>query len=337
MKRLSGAAAAVACATLLTVPGAAAQPAAPAVPSAQSAAGGYPARTVTIIVPFGAGGSADVFARAIAQRLSHDSGHPFVVENRPGAGAVIGTQAVAKAAPDGYTLLMMSNTQTVNETLLRNKPYQLLRDFVPVAPVNEAPLVLVTRADLGVGSLAELLKRAKASPGKLTYASSGTGTPYHMAGELFKSMAGVSILHIPYRSSGGARTDVIGGQVDMMFDAVATMTEMITAGRVRALATTGGDRSSVLPALPTMAEQGLPRYSATLWLGILAPKGTPAAIVDWLNASIARIVREAAPSPAWAGSGVNPLTMSPVDFGRYLERDIAKWRRVIESANIKAE
>ncbi len=305
--------------------------------AAQTGPGGYPTRSVTLVVPFGAGGSADVFARALAQRLSQDTGQPFVVENRPGAGAVIGTQAVAKAAPDGYTLLMMSNTQTVNETLLPNRPYDLLRDFAPVAPVNEAPLVLVTRPDLGVATLPDLLRRAKANPGRLTYASSGTGTPYHMAGELLKSLSGTSILHIPYRSSGGARTDVVGSQVDLMFDAVSTMKEMITAGRVRPLATTGASRSQVLPDVPTVVEQGLPGYSATLWLGLLAPRGTPPAVIDWLNTAVSRIVRESAPSPGWAGIGVQPLAMSPAEFGRYLEQDIAKWRRVIQAARITAD
>lgn len=164
----------------------------------------YPSRVVTIVVPFGPGGSADIYARVLAQKLGAETGQSFIVENRPGAGAVIGTQLVAKAAPDGYTLLMMSNTQTVNESLLQNKPYALMRDFVAVAPVNEAPLVLVERVGLAPKTLPELVNLAKANPGKLNYASSGTGTPYHMAGELFKSMAGIDIAHIPYKSSGGA-------------------------------------------------------------------------------------------------------------------------------------
>src|SRR5664279_2872628 len=182
----------------------------------------YPARPVKIIVPFAAGGPADVYARFLAQRLQESMGQTFVVENRPGAGSVTGTDAVAKSAPDGYTLLLMSNAQTVNESLIPNKPYALLRDFVPVAPINYSDLVLVVHPSVAANSLADLIRIAKASPGKLNYASSGPGTPYHMAGELFKAMAGVDILHVPYKGSSGARTDVLGGQVQMMFDAVPT-------------------------------------------------------------------------------------------------------------------
>ena len=300
-------------------------------------AAAYPSHTVTIVVPFGPGGSADVYARVLAERLGRETGQPFVVENRPGAGAVIGTQFVAKSAPDGYTLLMMSNTQTVNESLLHHKPYALMRDFVPVAPVNEAPLVLVVRSGLAAKTLPELIALAKANPGKLNYASSGTGTPYHMAGELFKSMAGIDVVHIPYKSSGEARTGVLGGQVDMMFDAVSTMADLISTGKVRALATTGKTRSSVLPDVPTMAELGLPDYTATLWLGIVAPRGTPQAIVDLLNQKIARVVNDPATRATWARSGIDGLVMSPDAFTRYLNQDIAKWQKIVESAHIKVD
>jgi tripartite-type tricarboxylate transporter receptor subunit TctC len=308
-----------------------------ALPATSAVAQEYPSRTVTIVVPFGAGGSADVYARALAEKLGHDTGKTFIVENRPGAGAVIGTQYVAKAAPDGYTLLMMSNTQTVNESLVRNRSYALMRDFVAVAPVNEAPLVLVERADLGPKSLPELIQYAKANPGKLNYASSGTGTPYHMAGELFKSMAGVDIAHIPYKSSGGARTDVLGGQVDLMFDAVSTMADLVATQKVRPLATTGKARSTVLPDVPTMAELGLPDYTATLWLGILAPRGTPQPVVDLLNQKIGKIVNDPAVKAQWAKNGLDGLTMSPAAFTRFLNQDIAKWQKIVESARITVE
>ncbi|MGI4778337.1 MAG: Bug family tripartite tricarboxylate transporter substrate binding protein [Janthinobacterium lividum] len=297
----------------------------------------YPSRTVTIVVPFGAGGSADVYARVLAEKLGHDTGKTFIVENRPGAGAVIGTQYVAKAAPDGYTLLMMSNTQTVNESLVRNKPYALMRDFVAVAPVNEAPLVLVQRTTLAPATLPDLIQYAKANPGKLNYASSGTGTPYHMAGELFKSMAGVDIAHIPYKSSGSARTDVLGGQVDLMFDAVSTMTDLIATNKVRPLATTGKVRSGVLPNVPTMAELGLPDYTATIWLGVLAPKRTPQPVVDLLNQKIAKVVNDPAVKAQWAKSGLDGLTMTPAGFTRFLNEDIAKWQKIVESAHITVE
>ncbi len=263
----------------------------------------YPNRPVKIIVPFAAGGPADVYARFLAQRLQEAMGQPFVVEDRPGAGSVTGTDAVAKSPPDGYTLLLMSNAQTVNESLIPNKPYALLRDFAPVSPINYSDLVLVVHPAVAANSLADLIRIAKASPGKLNYASSGPGTPYHMAGELFKAMAGVDIVHIPYKGSSGARTDVLGGQVDMMFDAVTTMNEYAKAGRVRPLATTGKARSSVLPNVPTMNEAGVAGYEAVIWLGVMAPKATPPAIVNRLNAEIRRIVARPDVRDEWAKQG----------------------------------
>ena len=207
----------------------------------------YPSHPVRIVVPFAAGGPADIYARYIGQRLQDVLGQPFVIDDRPGAGSVIGTDLVAKAPPDGYTLLMMSNTHTVNESLLHNKPFNLLRDFVAVAPVNYSDLVLVVHPSVPANSLQELIELARSKPGKLNYASSGPGTPYHLAGELFKTMAGLDIVHVPYKGSSGARNDVIGGQVQMMFDAVTTMAPQVRAGKVRALGTTGKSRSAVLP------------------------------------------------------------------------------------------
>ena len=297
----------------------------------------YPTRPVKIIVPFAAGGPADNYARFMAQRLQDGLGQSFVVDNRPGAGSVIGTDLAAKAAPDGYTLLLMSNAHTVNETLIPNKPFALLRDFVPVAPLNYSDLVLVAHPGVTEKNLADLIKRAKASPGKINYASSGPGTPYHMAGELFKSMAGVYLVHIPYRGSSGARTDVIGGQVDLMFDAVTTMAEQVRAGKVKALATTGRARSDVLPDVPTMTEAGVPGYEATIWLGLMAPKGTPKAVVDKLNEAVTRIASQPEVKAAWAKQGAVPLLMGPDAFEKYARDDIDKWARLIKSAGIKAD
>ena len=297
----------------------------------------YPNKPVRIIVPFAAGGPADVYARFIGVRLQETMGQPFVVEDRPGAGSIIGTDAVAKAAPDGYTLLLMSNTHTVNETLIPNKPYQLMRDFVPIAPINYSDLVLVVHPSAGVNSLAELIKLAKASPGKLNYASSGPGTPYHMAGELFKAMAGVDIVHVPYKGSSGARTDVLGGQVQMMFDAVTTMSEHAKSGRVIAVATTGKSRSSVLANVPTMAEAGVPGYEAVIWLGLMAPKGTPPPIVNRLNAEITKIQNRPDIRQEWSSQGALPMVMPPVEFGRYLNDDIVKWERIVKISGAKAD
>ena len=297
----------------------------------------YPSKPVKIIVPFAAGGPADNYARFMAQRLQDVLGQPFVVDDRPGAGSVIGTDVVAKAAPDGYTLLLMSNTHTVNESLIPNKPFQLMRDFVAVAPINYSDLVLVANPGLPASTLKELMSQARSKPGRINYASSGPGTPYHMAGELFKSMAGISLVHIPYRGSSGARTDVIGGQVELMFDAVTTMAEQVKAGKVKALATTGRARSDVLPDVPTMNEAGLPGYEATIWLGLMAPKGTPRAVVDRLNEAVSKIASQPEVKQFWLKQGAVPMVMSPEMFDKYARDDITKWAKVIKSANIKVD
>src|SRR3569832_2246789 len=243
----------------------------------------YPTHPVKIVVPFAAGGPADNYVCFLAQRLQDSLGQPFVVEDKPGGGAAIGTDVAAKAPPDGYTLLLMSNTHTVNETLLSNKPFVLTRDFVAVAPINYSDLVLVAHPSVKASNVRELIAQAKATPGKINYASSGPGTPYHMAGELFKSMSGTYLVHIPYRGSSGARAAVMGGQVDLMFDAVTTMAEVVKSGKVKALATTGLQRSTVLPDVPTVHESGGPGYEATIWLGLLAPKGPPRDVVEQLH------------------------------------------------------
>ena len=301
------------------------------------AADPYPTRPVRIIVPFGAGGPADVYARAVGQQLALALKQPFVIDNRPGAGAVVGTVEAARAAPDGYTLLMMSNTHTVNETLVPRKNYELMRDFVPVAPVNASDLVLVVHPSVKATTLAELVALAKARPGELNYASSGQGTPYNMAGELFKSMTGTDIVHVPYRGSGEARTAVVGGHVQLMIDAVTTMAPNVAAGQVRALATSGQARSAILPDVPTVVEAGVPGYDATIWLGFMAPKDTPREIVDRLAAAIAAAVDSPELKEAWAKQGAAPMRMTPAAFGDYLRADIGKWAKVIKDANLKPD
>ena len=297
----------------------------------------YPTKPVRIIVPFAAGGPADIYARAIGQKLQDSLGQTFVIDDRPGAGAVIGTEAAAKTPADGYTLLMMSNTHTVNESLLKIKPYDLLRDFTPVAAVNYSDLVMVVHPSVQASTLKEFIDLAKAKPGTLNYASSGPGTPYHMAGELFKSMAGVNVVHVPYKGSAGARTDVMGGQVQMMFDAVTTMTPLVRSGRLRALGTTGLARSRVLADVPTVAEAGVPQYEATIWLGIMAPAGTPKAIVDKLNAEINKVLANTEVKDAWGKQGAITMSMSPEQFGKHLRADIEKWARIVKSAAINVD
>src|ERR1700754_3166878 len=280
----------------------------------------YPSRPVRIIVPFGAGGPADVTARQIGNILQENFGQPFVVENRTGAGGVIGTVEAAKSPPDGYTLLMMSNTQTANESLLSpaQRKYDLMRDLAPIAPVNYSDLVIVVYPAVEAKTLAEFIALAKSQPGKLNYASSGQGTPYHMAGELFKTMAGIDVVHVPYRNSGEARSGVIGGQVQMMIDAVTAMAPNVTAGQVRALATTGKKRSDVLPDVPTVTEAGVPGYEATIWLGLMAPAGTQKAIIDKLNAAVNEVVKRPDVVKLWAAQGALPMSMTPEEFDKYL-------------------
>ena len=302
-----------------------------------AAAQDYPNKPVRIIVPFAPGGSADVYGRFIAQRLQESLGQNFVVDNRPGGGAVIGTDAVAKSAPDGYTLLLMSNTHTVNESLIPNKPFALMRDFAPIAPISYSDLVLVAKSALPANNLVDLIAAAKAKPDGLSYASSGPGTPYHMAGELFKAMAGVSIVHIPYKGSAGARTDVLGGQVDMMFDAIPTMAEQVKTGKVKAIATTGRARSAVMPDVPTASEAGVPGYEATIWLGLMAPKGTPAAVVNRLNAEISKITNNPEVRRAWGAQGTTPMSMGVDEFARYVNDDITKWARIVKLSGAKVE
>ena len=297
----------------------------------------YPSKPVRIVVPFGPGGPADVYARIIGNELTDVFGQQFIIDNRPGAGAVVGTDIAAKAAPDGYTLLMMSNTHTTNETLLAKKPYALMRDFTAVAPVNSSDLVMVVNPAVPAKTLGEFIALAKAEPGKLSYASSGPGTPYHMAGELFKAMTGTDILHIPHKGSGEARASVIGGHVSMMFDAVTAMKGHIDAGQVRALATTGEKRSTVLPDVPTANEAGVPGYEATIWLGIMAPAGTPPEIVAKLNAEIGRIIARPPIREAWARQGAVPMTMTPAAFTTYLQGDIDKWAGVVEKSGARIQ
>ncbi len=297
----------------------------------------YPSHPVRIVVPFAAGGPADIYGRFLAQQLQQALGQPFVVEDRPGGGSVIGTDAVAKSAADGYTLLMMSNTHTTNESLLRNKPYDLMRDFVPVVPINYSDLVMVVHPSVPANSLQEFLELVKSTPGKLNYASSGPGTPYHMAGELFKAMAGVDIVHVPYKGSSGARTDIMGGQVQMMFDAITTMAPNVRAGKVRALGTSGKIRSTVLPEVPTISEAGVPGYEAVIWLGVMAPAGTPKPIVAKLNAAITQLVNRAEVKAAWAPQGAIPMAMTPEEFGQFLRADIAKWAKVVQISGAKVD
>lgn len=304
-------------------------------PAAAQAA--WPTRPVRIIVPFGVGGSADLNARLLGKALSEAFGQPFVVDNRPGGGATIGTEAAVRSPADGYTLLMMSNAHTANETLIPKRPYQLMRDLSAVAAVNVAHHVLVVHPSLGVSTVPELIARAKAKPGTIDYASSGPGTPYHIATEVFRTMAGIEIQHIPFKSSGEARTSVIAGQVPMMFDAIPTMQPHAAGGRVRAIATTGPRRDPLMPELPTVAEAGLPGFEASIWLGLMAPAATPRPIIDRVHAAVNTYLADAATRDAMARQGAEPMMMGVDEFDAFLRRDVETQRANVQMARIAVE
>lgn len=308
-----------------------------AMPVSAASAQDYPSRPVRIIVPFGPGGPADVTARQLGGMLQDTLGQPFVIENRTGAGGVIGTIEAAKSPPDGYTLLMMSNTQTANESLVPDRKYELMRDLEPIAPANYSDLVIVVHPDVRATTLAEFIALAKSQPGKLNYASSGQGTPYHMAGELFKAMAGVDLVHVPYRNSGEARSGVIGGQVQMMIDAVPAMAPNVAGNQVRALATTGKSRSSVTPNVPTAEEAGVAGYEATIWLGLMAPAGTPKPVIDKLNAAVNAAIKKPEIVKSWATQGAVAMSMSPEEFDKFLRGDIVKWAEVVKKLPGKSQ
>lgn len=300
-----------------------------------AAAQEYPNKPVRIIVPFGAGGPGDTYTRLLADHLSQSMKQPFVVEARPGAGAMIGSDAVAKAPPDGYTLLIVSNAHTTNESLNPNRPFSLMKDFVVVGPVNYADIMMVVNASVPAKNLKEFIELAKSKPGQINYASSGIGTVYHMAGELLKSMTGINIVHVPHRASGDMRTSVMGGHVQMTFDAITTIQPLVRDGKVRAIGTSGLKRSPATPDVPTISEAGAPGYDTNIWFGLVAPAGTPQAIVDKLSAEVRAAIAKPEIRDLWVKQGVNPWTIGRAEFEKFLRDDIAKWEKVIKSSGLK--
>ena len=293
-----------------------------------------PSRPVKIIVPFGAGGPTDIYTRDIAEELRKSLHQPFVLENRPGAGTTVGTDLVAHAAPDGYTLLMVSSTQTVNETLYVTKPYQLLRDLVPIAPLMENDLVLVVPPSLPVKNLADLLALARAKPGTLNFGSSGPGSNYHMAAELLKNLTSINIVHVPYKGSTGMRTDILSGQIQMLFDSIPSMAPLVKSGMVHALGTSGEKRSPILPDVPTIAEAGVPGFHFSQWVGFMAPKDTPRPIVDVLNKTITEILGRSDIKQAWEEQGATPMVMTQPEFAGFMAAEVEKWAKVIKANHI---
>jgi tripartite-type tricarboxylate transporter receptor subunit TctC len=305
--------------------------------SASSWSQAFPSKPVKIVVPYGVGGSADVYARYLGAKLQESVGQTFVIENRPGGGSIVGTDVVAKSEPDGYTLLMMSNTHTVNETLIPKKPFDLMRDFAPISGVSYSDLMMVVHPSVQAKNLKEFIALAKSKPGALNYASSGNGTPYHMAGELFKSMAGVDIVHVPHKGSDQARAAVMGGQVQMMFDAVPTMAAQAKAGKVKALATSGTKRSPVTPDVPTLDEAGLPGYESGIWLGLMAPAKTPRPVLEKLNAEVNKLLNSAEVRDTWGKQGTTTMGMSIDQFDKFLREEIVKWAKIVKVSGAKAD
>jgi tripartite-type tricarboxylate transporter receptor subunit TctC len=306
-----------------------------ALQSVPAAADNYPSRTVKIIVPFGAGGPADVFARAVASEMSKSMHQTVIMENRPGAGTTIGTDQVAKASPDGYTLGVISGTQAVNETLYGKKPYVLMRDLIPIAPLVDTDLVMVVHPSVPAKNLKELIALAKAKPGTLNYGSSGPGSNYHMAGELLKNITGIDIVHVPYKGSTGARNDILSGQIQILFDSVPTMTGTIKAGMVRAIGTSGLKRDSQLPDVPTLDEAGAKGFQHTLWVGLMAPAGTPKPIIETLHKEITKAINQPELKEILAKQGAVPLTMSQPEFAKFVQAQVDKWAKVIGTNHIK--
>ena len=297
----------------------------------------YPGRAVKIIVPFSPGGPGDLTARFVAQDLQSALGQPFVIENRPGANGVLAAAAAVAAPADGYTLLQISSSHTVNESLIPKRSYELMRDFEPVAALNYTELVMMVTNGLGAGTVGEFIQLAKAKPGAMNYASSGNGSAYHMAGELFKTMAGVSVTHVPYKSAAAARTDLVGGHVDMMFDALPAGIELVRAGKVKALATTARTRSSALADVPTVAESGVAGFESTIFIGLMAPKNTPPAILDKLHAEINKVLSKPESRQFWQKQGAQPMVMSRDEFTRFLIADIAQGKRLVEISGAKVD
>jgi tripartite-type tricarboxylate transporter receptor subunit TctC len=296
----------------------------------------YPTRPVRIIVGFASGGTLDIIARLLAQWLSERFGQPFVVENRPGAGGNIGTEAVVRAPPDGYTLLLVGSPNMINATLYEKLNFNFIRDIAPVASTDRVPLVMEVNPALPAKSVPEFIAYAKANPGKINMASAGTGTGQHVAGELFKMMAGVDMTHVPYRSAGPALTDLIGGQVQVMFDGLPASIEHIRAGRLRALAVTTATRLEVLPDISTVGDF-VPGYEASAVHGIGAPKNTPAEIVDSLNKAITSALSESKTKARLADLGLTVLAGSPAEFGKLIAEETEKWGKVVKFSGVKPD
>ena len=296
----------------------------------------YPTHPVKWVVPYPPGGTTDVLARIVAQWLSEKMGHPFIIENKPGGGNNIGVEFVVNSAPDGYTMLLVNPANGINATLYKNLPFNFIRDIAPVAGIVRAPNVMTVTNRFPARTVAEFIAHCKANPGKINMASSGSGTSVHLSGELFKSMTGCNMLHVPYKGAGPALADLIAGQVDVIFDNLPSSAGHIKGGKIRALAVTSAEREPSLPDVPTVAET-LPGYEATAWFGIGMPKGTPSEIIDKVNAEVNRALADPNMRERLAELGGKPLAGTPEDFGEVIAAETAKWAKVVISSGAKVE
>ena len=309
-----------------------------ALSAAAAAAQPYPSKPIRLVVPFPAGGTTDILAREVGQRLSLSLGQPVVIDNRPGAAGNIGSELVAKSAPDGYTLLMATvGTHAINPNLYARIPYDHVKDFAPVVLVAGVPNVLEVTPSLPVHSVADLIKLAKEKPGQINFASSGSGTSIHLSGELFKTMAGVDMTHVPYKGSAPAITDLIGGQVQVMFDNLPSSLQQIKAGKLRAIAVTSAQRAPALPDVPTIAESGLPGFEATSWFGIVAPAGTPPTIIARINADVNQWLQSPEAKEKLLAQGAVAAGGSPEQFAAYIHAETEKWARVVKASGAKVD
>jgi tripartite-type tricarboxylate transporter receptor subunit TctC len=298
----------------------------------------YPNKPIRMVVPYPPGGTTDILARDVGQVLTNVLGQSVVIDNRPGAAGNIGTDIVAKAAPDGYTLLMGTvNTHAINAGLYSKLPYDHIKDFTPVILVARVSNVLEVNPNVPVHTVADLIKLAKENPGKLNFASSGSGTSIHMSGELFKTMAGVDMVHVPYKGSAPAVADLVGGQVQLMFDNLPSSLQQIKGGKLRAIAVTSAQRSPALPDIPTIAESGLPGFEATSWFGVLAPAGTPPAIVNRLNAEIAKWLQSDSGKAQLLEQGALSAGGTPDEFAAYIRAETEKWAKVVKLSGAKVD
>ncbi len=304
---------------------------------ASAIAADYPARPIRLISPFTPGGGNDFVSRAVAVAMTKNIGQSVVVDNRPGANTIVGMEIVAKAVPDGYTLIMTSSTQAINATLYPKLPYDSVRSFAPITIVGSSPLIIAVPQSSPIKSVTDLIATARAKPGELTYPSAGTGNATHLGGELFASMAGVTLTHVPYKGSGPGLTDLSAGRLAVAFSTALSVVPFVNGGRLRAIAVTSAKRSSFMPDLPTVAESGLPGYEAGSWYGVIAPAGTPRPIVMRLHAEIVKVLALSDVRDRLVSQGIDPVGNTPEQFAAYIQSEIVKWAKIIKATGVTAE